>query len=168
MFLSQPACVSETPMSLSGSCRYGEAASSHACLISTKSTVPLTVRMDYMGTIWRKAENERRWSVTAATERRTTLQGQMTGLAGGHQSCNDVSVKFPFLFLKYIHPPCFIFLSFQPQTPTTGMRGDEADLQPPSCIRGCHIMPNYHAVARRGPMGWLQGGQDGWIRSVER
>jgi len=56
-------------------------------------------------------------------ERGTTLRGQMTGLAGGHQSCNDVSVKFSFLSLKYIHPLRFIFLSFQPQTPATGVRG---------------------------------------------
>lgn len=46
--------------------------------------------------------------------------------------------------------------------------GVKLTYRPTSCIRGCHIIANYHAVARRGPMGCLRGGQDGWIRSVER
>lgn len=48
----------------------------------------------------------------------------MTGLAGGHWSCNDTSVKFPFLLLKYIHPSLSHFsFSPQPQTPATGTLG---------------------------------------------
>lgn len=39
VFLSLPDCMSEAIMSLAGSCRYREDASSHACLLSTKSTV---------------------------------------------------------------------------------------------------------------------------------
>lgn len=55
----------------------------------------------------------------------------MTVLAGGHQSCNAMSMKFPFLFPKHIHPPGSIILSPQAQTLATSMRGDEANLQPP-------------------------------------
>ncbi|KAK9541398.1 hypothetical protein VZT92_001443 [Zoarces viviparus] len=63
------------------------------CLITCLSafhkicSASLSVHMDYMGAIRRKAENEsemighRCWR-----KRRTTLRGQMTGLAGGHQS----------------------------------------------------------------------------------
>ena len=60
-------------------------------------------------------------------ERRTSLQGQMTGLASGHQPRNNTSVKFPFIHLKYIHPLRFIFLSFQFHKPQHE-GGDDADL----------------------------------------
>lgn len=139
-FVSFPGSVSEAPMSLSGSCWYREAASSHACLLSTKSTVSVHGLRIWTtwGTIWGKAENERWWSLTAASEKRgTTLEGQMTGLAGGHWSCNDTSVKFPFLLLKYIHPSLSHFsFSPQPQTPATGTLGGWSWLTAPIMHQG--------------------------------
>lgn len=116
-FLSVPDCISEAIISFMRSCRYWEDASSYACLKSAKSAARgSNCRYRLNGNHMCKAENVRKWSVTAVTNNRgTTLQGQMTVLAGGHQSCNEISVKFPFLLLKHIHRPSSILLSFQPQ-----------------------------------------------------
>lgn len=130
-----PACVSEAPMSQAGSCWYSEAASSHACLPLTKPTRSARACNCTYGLNGNHMEKswgwEGRWSGTAATEQ--PPRGQMTGLAGGHQSCNDMSVKFSFLSLKYIHPlsASFFFLcNHKRQPPALGGGGVELTYSP--------------------------------------
>lgn len=92
VFLPLLACVSETPTSIGGSSQYGEAASSHACLLSWKPTVFVHTLKNVVGAYGGKQRKKKE-----KEKQRTALLGEMTGLSRGHQSCNDMSVKFSFL-----------------------------------------------------------------------
>lgn len=165
-------------MSTAGSSWCREAASSHACQLATITILFVhgsNAHMDIMGAMWWEAENKKRkrsdaergqqpswerWQVEPVDTSRVTIE---------HEIPLSLSLS-----LKSIHPHHFIFLSLQIQAPATSKKkcvfggGVWLTYSPYHASGGCHIMPNYHAVARRGPMGWLWGGEDGWKRSAER
>lgn len=160
-FLSVPDCISEVIISFMRSCQYWEDASKYACLKSAKSAARgSNCRYRLNGNHMCKAENIRKWSVTAVTNNRgTTLRGQMTVLAGGHQSCSQREI--PFSTPQTYSLTEFHFSFFSASTLATSM-GGKLTYSPHHASGGVTLCQIIMRLLGEGQWGGL--GRKGWLR----